>query len=79
MRITVRVVPRAKKREIKRQSDGSYRVKVLSPPIDGRANKEVVEVIAKEFDVKRSQVFIIKGEKTRDKLIEIKKEEAWTG
>lgn len=72
MRITVRVIPRARKRDIKKQSDGSYKIKVLSPPIDGRANREVKEIIAGEFGVKRSKVKIISGEKRREKLVEVR-------
>ncbi|OYD17339.1 hypothetical protein CH333_01130 [candidate division WOR-3 bacterium JGI_Cruoil_03_44_89] len=71
MRITVRVIPRARKRDIKKQPDGSYKIKVLSPPIDGRANSEVIDVIAKEYGVKRSKVKIISGEKRREKVVEI--------
>ncbi|MDO9575211.1 MAG: DUF167 domain-containing protein [bacterium] len=71
MRITVKVIPRAKKRDIRKQPDGSYKIKVLSPPIDGRANKEAIDIIAREFGVKLSRVRIISGEKAREKTIEI--------
>lgn len=71
MRITVKVIPRAKKRDIRKQPDGSYKIKVLSPPIDGKANKEVIDIIAREYGVKPSKVKIINGEKGRQKTIEI--------
>lgn len=71
MTITVRVIPRARKRDIKKQPDGSYKIKVLSPPIDGRANSEVIDVIARKYGVKRSKVKIISGEKRREKVVEI--------
>lgn len=71
MRITVKVVPRAKKRDIRKQPDGSYKIKVLSPPIDGRANKEVIDIIAREYGVKPSKVKIISGEKAREKVVEV--------
>ena len=71
MRIIVRVIPRARKREIKKQSDGIYKIKVVSPPVDGKANKEVIDIIGKEFGIKTSKVRILRGEKTREKLIEI--------
>ncbi len=74
MRIIVRVIPRARKREIKKQSDGIYKIKVVSPPVDGKANKEVIDIVAKEFGIKTSKVCILRGEKTREKLIEIDKE-----
>ncbi len=71
MTITVRVIPRARKRDIKKQPDGSYKIKVLSPPIDGRANSEVIDVIARKYGVKRSKVKIISGEKRREKVVEV--------
>ena len=71
MRIVVKVIPRARKRKIKKQSDGIYKIKVVSPPVDGKANKEVIDIVAKEFGIKTSKVRILRGEKTREKLIEI--------
>jgi len=71
MRIIVKVIPRARKREIKKQPDGSYKIKVVSPPVNGKANKEVIDIVAKEFGIKTSNVRILRGEKTREKLIEI--------
>lgn len=71
MRITVKVVPGSKNKEIKRQPDGTYKVKLLSPPIKGKANKELIDIISKEFSVKKSLVSIVKGERTREKIIEI--------
>jgi hypothetical protein len=71
MRITVRVIPRARKRDIRKQPDGSYKIKVLSPPIDGRANREMIDMIAREYCVKPSKVKIISGEKRREKAVEI--------
>ncbi|MEA3431336.1 MAG: DUF167 domain-containing protein [candidate division WOR-3 bacterium] len=71
MKINVRVIPRARKRDVTKQPDGSYKIKVLSPPINGKANREVREIIAREFGVKLSRVRIISGEKGREKVVEI--------
>jgi len=71
MRITVKVIPRARKRDVRKQPDGSYKIKVLSPPINGKANREVREIIARKFGVKLSRVRIISGEKRREKVVEI--------
>ncbi|MCK4256624.1 DUF167 domain-containing protein [candidate division WOR-3 bacterium] len=74
MRIIVKVIPRARKREIKKQPDGSYKIKVVLPPVNGKANKEVIDIVAKEFGIRTLKVRILRGEKTREKLIEIDKE-----
>jgi len=72
MKINVRVITRARKRDVRKQPDGSYKIKVLSPPINGKANREVREIIARKFGVKLSRVRIISGEKGREKTIEIR-------
>ncbi|RMD51820.1 MAG: DUF167 domain-containing protein, partial [Nitrospirae bacterium] len=48
------------------------KVKLKSPPIRDKANKELVELIAKEFGVKRSSVEIASGRASKNKLIKIK-------
>jgi len=42
-----------------------------SPPIDGKANAAVVEVLAKHFKVAKSSVKIVGGERSRNKVVEI--------
>ena len=70
MLIKIRVIPNAKKEEIKKD-DNLYKVYLVSPPRKGKANKELVKFLAKYFKVKKSEVQIKKGEKSRNKLVEI--------
>lgn len=71
MKLEIKVIPNAKKGEVtlkgKNLSDGII-VRVKSPPENGRANKEVIEILEKYFNKK---VSIIYGEKSRKKIIEI--------
>ena len=46
-------------------------VGITSEPQKGKANKELIEKISKHFDVPKSNVRIISGEKSRKKLVEI--------
>ena len=80
--VKVRVVPKAKKNLIKQETDtptgtgtltGTSRLKVYltSSAIGGKANKALIEALSKHFNVKKSQISIIKGEKTRDKFVKI--------
>ncbi len=66
--ITVNVTPRSRAHEIKIEGDKIY-VKVTSPPIGGKANKEVIELLADFLGVKKKQLEIIEGEKSRVKKI----------
>ena len=67
--LSVKVQPKARKRKVERLSSSEYKVSVLSPPSRGKANREVIEVLAAYFDLPLSQIKILRGEKSRQKLI----------
>ncbi len=71
VRIAVRVRPGAKNNTVLGRREDTWRITLQAPPIDGRANRDCVEYLAKLLGVKRSAVSIVKGEKSRDKVIEI--------
>ncbi|MGK7914337.1 MAG: DUF167 domain-containing protein [Prochloraceae cyanobacterium] len=71
MRIQVKVKPNSKQQKIEESADGSFLVRLKSPPIDGKANKELLELIAKKFHISRSQITIKSGLSSKNKLIEI--------
>ncbi|MDD4995128.1 MAG: DUF167 domain-containing protein [Patescibacteria group bacterium] len=71
--IKIRVIPRAKRPEIVELDDGSLKVKLKSPPLDNRANQELIETLSKYFDVPKSKIIIASGKKSRNKIVEIKK------
>ncbi len=68
--INVRVVPNAKKNEIIQQAD-CLKIKVTAPPVEGKANEILIEVLAEHFNVKKSAIRIIKGERSRNKMVMI--------
>jgi len=81
MRLNVRVQPNAKQNKIVKE-DGRYkvyphtknfgvRVYLTAPPVEGKANQALIEFLAEHFKVKRSQIKIVKGLKSRDKVVEI--------
>jgi len=70
MLIQIRVTPNAKREKIKKDGD-LYKVYLVSPPQKGKANKELIKFLAKYFKVKKIEVQIKKGEKSRNKLVEI--------
>ncbi|WP_330203723.1 DUF167 domain-containing protein [Cyanobacterium sp. Dongsha4] len=71
MKISVKVKPRSKKQTIEKKEDDTWLVNLKSPPIDGKANQELITVIAKQFGVKKSQVIIKSGLSNPNKIIEI--------
>ncbi len=71
MRVSVLVVPNAKRDEVVEEGD-HLKVYVRAPPVRGKANEAVIEVLAKFFGVKKSDI-ILSGEKSREKVIEVRK------
>jgi len=71
MKLPVKIQPKSSKEAVEQLANGSYKIFVHSPPIDGKANTAVVEVLAKYFNVAKSNVKIISGEKSRNKIVEI--------
>ena len=70
MNIEIKVIPNAKKREIVREGVG-YKIKLKSVPRDGRANEELIEFLSEVFNVKKSEIKILKGEKDRRKVVSL--------
>ncbi|MCB0374415.1 MAG: YggU family protein [Sinomicrobium sp.] len=68
--ITVKVIPNARKNEVIPEN-GRFRVKVAAPAADGKANKAVIKALADHFKVKERKITIIKGEKSREKQVQI--------
>ncbi|MDD4294238.1 MAG: DUF167 domain-containing protein [Candidatus Omnitrophica bacterium] len=70
MRVNVKVVPRAKHEKIE-SINGGLKVYIKQPPVDGKANKYLIKILAKHFDVKQSAVNVIAGVTSRNKIIQI--------
>lgn len=69
-RFNLRVVPNAKKAMLKRASDGSLKLYVNKPAIDGKANEALIKYIAKLLGISKGKVSIVSGGKSREKSIE---------
>ena len=71
MHIQIKVKPNSKQQIIEEALDGSFTIHLKSSPVDGKANKELIEILAKKFDVSKSQIRIKSGLSSRNKLVEI--------
>ena len=69
--IRVRVLPRASVNQISGDDGGVIKVKLTAPPVEGKANKALVQFLAKELGVARRDVEIISGKRSRVKSIRI--------
>lgn len=70
--LNIKVIPNAKQTKVI-SSKEELRVYVKERAEDGKANKAVIEVLAEHFNVKKTDVIIVKGEKNRKKVVKIQK------
>ena len=73
MKIQVKVKPNSKTEELSREGD-IFIVKVKDPPKEGKANQAVTKLLAEHLGVPQSQVRILSGFRSRDKVIEVAEE-----
>ena len=69
--LNVKVHPRARKQEMIKLGERTYKIYVKSSPSKGEANEETCKLIARYFDVPVSRVKISRGFKSRDKFVTI--------
>lgn len=69
--ISVYVKVGAKKNEISGFFDGRLKVKIAAPPVEGKANKELIAFLSKRFYIPTSDILIISGKKSKIKLVKI--------
>jgi uncharacterized protein (TIGR00251 family) len=55
-----------------KEDAGQWKVYLTAPAVEGRANKALVEFLAGHFNVRKTQVSIIKGLHSRSKIVKIK-------
>lgn len=76
-RIRVRLQPKASRNEVygwkedPETGDQVLQARVTAPPVDGKANKALIKLLSKEFDLPKSTIRIVHGETSRDKVIEL--------
>jgi len=69
--LTIRLQPRARRNAIGDERDGVLRVSVAAAPVDGRANAALCKLIAKRAGVARERVRLVRGERSREKVLRI--------
>ena len=71
VRFAVHVQPRASRTEIAGEHGTALKVRLHSPPVDGQANKELVNFLSEKLGVARGSVRIIGGQSSRTKTVEV--------
>jgi uncharacterized protein (TIGR00251 family) len=69
--IQVKVKPNARASLLEQKEDGTWLAQIKSPPVDGKANAELITLLAKHFKCPKSNILIKSGGSTRIKLVQI--------
>lgn len=72
MKLFVQIKPNAKQSRITKIDDTHYEVRVKEPAKDGKANLALINLLAKELNIPKIRIKIIKGQKSKLKMLEIK-------
>lgn len=71
MKIFVKAKSNAKKNEVLKIDKNHYAVSVKKPSVNGKANAEIIKILAEYFDVSSSRVNILLGHTSKQKIVEI--------
>lgn len=69
--VKLKISPNASKNEIIKTDDG-VKVKITAQPVDGKANKCLIEFLSKNFKIPKSSIEILRGETSKEKTLLIK-------
>ena len=69
--VQVRVQPGARTSEVRGLKNGVLHVRVTAPPREGRANRALLELMARTLAVKKSDLEIVRGHTSRDKVVAV--------
>ena len=69
--LRVKVKPNARTSSLVQDPDGTWLARLKSPPVDGKANQELVELVAEHFHCRKSAVLIKSGASARMKLLTV--------
>ena len=70
--MSLKVRPGSSREEVVKGTDGDLKVYIRQAPADGKANKALIGVLSKYYKVKKSDIHIIAGGTSRNKIIEIR-------
>ncbi len=71
MKLSITVQPNSKKREVEVLGPYHLLVRVSAPPKENKANLELAEALAEHFHVQKSRISILKGSRSKQKIVEI--------
>jgi hypothetical protein len=71
MKLNIKVIPNAKQNKLV-EEPGRVKVYLTAPAVEGKANEALIEFLAEHFKTKKNKISIIRGIKSREKVVEIR-------
>lgn len=70
-KIQVKVKPNSKVSALKQNDDGTWIAQLKAPPVDGKANQELIALLSDHFKCPKAAITIRSGQASRNKLVQI--------
>ena len=70
--IKVKIEPKSSKKGFAGFIGDTVKIKLNSPPVEGAANKELIEFLSKELNIRKSSIIILTGKTSKNKVLEIR-------
>ena len=70
--ISLHVLPNAPKSQIVGEHNGSLKIKIKAPPVDGKTNEAIVKFFSDVLGISKSKIEILKGDKSKEKSLQVK-------
>jgi uncharacterized protein (TIGR00251 family) len=71
MRLIIHVKPNAKQTEVVSRLGLEWTIKLHAPPVEGKANEELIRFLSEELDVPKSRLQIMKGAQSKIKIVQV--------
>lgn len=72
IRLEIKVQPRSAKNMIVGEQEGKLKIKITAPPVEGEANKMLIDFLSRYLKLPKKKIAIIKGDSSTHKLIELR-------
>lgn len=69
--LEIQVQPRSSRNQIVGEQEGRLKIKLTAPPVEGEANQALINFLARELDLPKRSITLLKGESSRHKLVAI--------
>jgi uncharacterized protein len=72
--VQIKVKPNSRASRLEQNDDGTWLAQIKAPPVDGKANEELIALVAKHFQCRKSDISIKSGASSRTKLVQIRED-----